>query len=476
MMGIVEGFDMVPRLTRGSEDVVKWKSFLDAIREQYRNDVRVNFCDNYIDFNAGELPALPHEGYKFLRFSGKVTGQIAAETHVDDYLRIVGRIARSIFGSRVRRWTENSNYWGFYDWRDVHASERSFLKPGDNTTAAILFATVECSSRDDYPIRVVNDKFYEALDIPGKGKGLVARCNIRSGTRIICEKPLLLLPSVPPEELQGKVASQLRPLSKEEQRQFFSLHNNFPGRHALAGIVRTNALPCGSGASIGGVYLEICLINHSCLPNCHNSWNSETQRETIHAIRDILAGEELTISYGPDGSGDPTPSRREHLQTNFGFTCHCELCSLPQEDLQASDNRRRQIQLLDEQIGNSFAVMTEPLKSLQECQALLKALVDEYGADNTVLIPRLYYDAFQVAITHGDEARAKVFAERSYKTRVAFQGEDNPETKRARGFMQNPASHMAFCLGSRRWKTSKTAQPKNLGVDEFEKWLWRDRG
>ncbi|KAI0878083.1 hypothetical protein GGS24DRAFT_487408 [Hypoxylon argillaceum] len=458
-MGIDEGFDMVPRLTRGGEDVLKWKDFIDAIREQYQDDTQVVFHDNYIEFLAGVHPMLPLEGHKFLRFSSKTTGRIASETHVLDYLQSVCRIARSAFGLRIRQWTEAGDQFGFYDCRD-----------GNATTTTPRLMVGRSGSDADYPLRYGNDKLYEALEIPGKGKGLVARCNIGSGTRILCEAPFLVFPSISPEELHKNVAARLTTLSKEKQRQFLSLHNNFRGRYAFAGILRTNALPCGPGSSTGGIYLEICRINHSCLPNCHNSWNTETQHETIHAIRDILAGEEITISYE---QGDPTPARHEHLRTNFGFNCQCELCSLPHEELQASDRRRRQIQRLDEQIGNGLTMMTEPLVSLQACQALLKTLIDEYHSRDMALIPRLYYDAFQVAITHGDESRAKVFAERAYKARVACEGEDSPETKRVKGFMQNPSSHVAFAQGSKMWKTSKTAQPRNLSVDEFEKWLWR---
>jgi hypothetical protein len=36
-----------------------------------------------------------------------------------------------------------------------------------------------------------------------------------------------------------------------------------------------------------------------------------------------------------------------------------------------------------------------------------------------------YYDAFQVSITHGDQARASVFADRAYKVHAIYEGEDS---------------------------------------------------
>ncbi|TGJ82107.1 hypothetical protein E0Z10_g6675 [Xylaria hypoxylon] len=459
-MGIHEGFDMVPRLTGGTEDVRKWTRFIDIIQKYYQDDDRFKLCNGYIEFTSGEHPMLPLDGNNFVRFSSKVCG----DGSVCGYIRSVRQIAESIFGFRIRPWTESADQYGFYDLRDVHDSYRYSF---ENTA---MTASRFAGDSSDYPSNLDTDNLFEALEIPSKGRGLVARCNIRSGTRILCEKPLLIIRNTSPELLHRDVASKLKSLSKEEQRQFLSLHNNFPGRHAFAGIVKTNALPCGPGAIIGGIFPKICRINHSCFSNCHNSWNDETQQETIHAIKDILAGEEITISY--DHSG-PASVRQAHLQPNFGFNCQCELCTLPPEELQASDNRRGLIQQLDEQVGDAFTMSTEPLVSLQACQALLGVLIDEYGSHDMALIPRLYYDAFQIAITHGDQARAKVFAERSYKARVACEGEDSPATKKVKGLMQNPASHSSFALCSKMWKTSKTSQPKNLGINEFEKWLWR---
>jgi hypothetical protein len=90
-------------------------------------------------------------------------------------------------------------------------------------------------------------------------------------------------------------------------------------------------------------------------------------------------------------------------------------------------------------------------------------------------IPRLYYDAFQISIAHGDQARASVFVERSYKGRVLCEGEDSPSTRGAKGFMENPASHSSFRKCSRRWATRKDSVPEGLNTDEFEDWLWRQK-
>ena len=320
------------------------------------------------------------------------------------------------------------------------------------------------------PIRGLELPLFEIQTIPGKGKGLVARFNIAKGTRILYENPLFTTPNLSPiSQMESNIATKLKALSKAQQRQFLSLHNNFPGKYPFSGIVKTNALPYGPSSVIGGIYPTICFINHSCLSNAHNSWNSDIKCETIHAIRYINAGEEITISYDKGGPSDP---RRMHLKDAFGFDCNCGVCSLSLPELQTSDARRLRIQHLDDAIGDSDRVMNRPDESLADCHSLLQLLEEEYRGDADASIARLYYDAFQISITHGDQARASVFAGRAYKSRVICEGEDSPETRKVKNLIDNPAGHRNFGA-SMRWKTTKGLVPKGLDAGGFERWLWR---
>ena len=129
----------------------------------------------------------------------------------------------------------------------------------------------------------------------------------------------------------------------------------------------------------------------------------------------INAGEEITISYD---KGGPSDSRRTYLQDAFGLDCNCSVCSLPLSELQISNARRLQIQHLDDGIGDSDCVMNRPDDCLPDCHSLLQVLEEEYQGGAGALIARLYYDAFQISITHGDQARARVFAEKGHQSRV----------------------------------------------------------
>lgn len=123
-MGVDAGFDMVLRLSESAEDKKSWQSFIEIIKEYCENDDLIEIKLNCIIFKAGEHLRLPFEGHKLLRFSPKITGSHAEE--VWDYFRIVTAAAKLYFGSRVHKWDEGGDSWGFYDWRDVHDTIRSY--------------------------------------------------------------------------------------------------------------------------------------------------------------------------------------------------------------------------------------------------------------------------------------------------------------------------------------------------------------
>jgi hypothetical protein len=284
---------------------------------------------------------------------------------------------------------------------------------------------------------------------------------------------------MPPKELEPVVAAKLKAMTKTEQRQFFSLHNNFPGNHVLSGIVRTNALPCGPGSTEGGpgsteggIYPNICFINHSCLPNSHNNWNDQAQHETIHAIRPIKAGEEITIPYN---HGGPSATRQAFLKQAFGFDCHCTTCTLPPAQLQDSDTRRLLIQQLDKAIGDPMRMITKPAESLRDCHTLLQTLNKEFTGHPGAHSCRLYYDAFQICVSHGDQARAGVFAAKTYDARVGIEGGDSPATQRMKSLTMKPADHQSYSVCSMKWNSKKSRVPKGLDESQFEAWLFRDQ-
>ncbi|KAH7398528.1 hypothetical protein BKA66DRAFT_592555 [Pyrenochaeta sp. MPI-SDFR-AT-0127] len=387
-MGIDAGFDMVPRLSKGIVDRHNWDRFISFIKNHYENDDQVEAKPNYILFKAGEYPKLPFEGHKFLRFSSNVSGSNARTTNVESYVDTVTRIAQVHFGSRARYWNDSFDQYGEYNWNEVSESIRSYEQADEFETHASIASFVTGND----PIKELGIPVFEVHDIPGKGRGLIARFNISKGTLILCEKPLITAHPMPLNDLERNLAAKLKALPKASQRQFLSLHNNRPGKFSFSNTFKTNALPCGPDSPIGGVYPTICLVNHSCIPNAHHSWDSKAKQETIYAIRPIKAGEEVTISYY---CGRTSESRHTFLKEAFGFDCNCHGCSRPPSKLQDSDARLLLIQALDDRIGDADRVELRPEESLSDCQSLLQILEDEYEGYIGVLGARLYYDAYQ---------------------------------------------------------------------------------
>lgn len=97
--------------------------------------------------------------------------------------------------------------------------------------------------------------------------------------------------------------------------------------------------------AFGSVFWLGSRINHSCLPSLNFSFNLALQQETFHAIRDIKAGEELTIMY-INGTNRTNHQRRAE-SAKWGFLCSCPAC----EDTlcgQAREEKRAELFALDQ--------------------------------------------------------------------------------------------------------------------------------
>jgi SET domain len=74
-----------------------------------------------------------------------------------------------------------------------------------------------------------------------------------------------------------------------------------------------------------GLYALAAAINHSCNPNCCQTFDLSTSAAlSIRALRNIEKGEEITIAY--IDVGKPTWWRRNELQKAYGFLCSCNRC------------------------------------------------------------------------------------------------------------------------------------------------------
>jgi hypothetical protein len=119
-------------------------------------------------------------------------------------------------------------------------------------------------------------------------------------------------------------------------------------------------------------------------------------------------------------------------------------------------------------------MLHKPKESLADCRSLVQLNEAEYGGSAEALKARVYYDAFQLAIAHGGQARASVLAERAYKAMVFCEGEDSPTTKKMKFLASKPTDHNSFETASERWGLAKKMVPKALDAINFEKWIFRE--
>ncbi|CAC9537301.1 conserved hypothetical protein [Leishmania infantum JPCM5] len=94
-------------------------------------------------------------------------------------------------------------------------------------------------------------------------------------------------------------------------------------------LLQTNTVVARLGKA---VYAIGALFNHACDPNCYVSFEGNPQgscaRLIVRAIRPVMEGEELTVSYGGI-SCFSFHSMRHRLQTlrdRYGFFCGCRSC------------------------------------------------------------------------------------------------------------------------------------------------------
>jgi len=318
---------------------------------------------------------------------------------------------------------------------------------------------------------------YALEDVPGKGKGLIAARDIPKGTRIISEKPFVTVPGNVANMEQQRIYlyQQVGSLSEQQEREFLAMDNVYPYTNSgerYQGIFRTNALPFGPTLRDGGVFLKACRINHACDNNATNFWNENLNQLTIHALRDISKGEEITIFYL--NARRNRKARVEELWQSFKFTCSCRLCSLPPHQGKESDSRLDRVYELDvviEQAGLE-GLVSSPRRMLNYVDEQVQLWNEETA--NEVGLVRAYPDAVQISIANGDLARARIFANRALALYRIALGDDSPDVVQYGELVRNPATHDYYGM-SMKWKTMPDDVPQELGPRDFEDWLWKRR-
>ena len=324
----------------------------------------------------------------------------------------------------------------------------------------------------------------------GGGQGVVARVALRRGQRILAERPAVSCasqqrleeelfpgggaPALAQQEAFAAAAIE-RCGSADHVRLVWALHDASAGAAKSAlGVFKSNAFATGDGAR--SLFLRACRLNHSCRPNAIETWvpdeslpggggdggggsgsgsgsssnssssssisaadddegdssstttTANTGQLVVHALRDVAAGEELTIDYEWEGiSCRGADERGELLQRWMGFRCRCCACSLVGAPREASDARRRRMRQLaqfveewDAEDGTAAAARAG-LPLVAELLALLDAELDGHAAFKADAC----FTGFAVAEAAGDDGLARRYVREAYAQTVLASGADN---------------------------------------------------
>ncbi|XPT01672.1 hypothetical protein M3J09_010802 [Ascochyta lentis] len=313
------------------------------------------------------------------------------------------------------------------------------------------------ASTDNVPVAPKND-YYTIRALPGKGYGCIALQPIPRGTRILTDTPLLTVPKALYMNSDIEAAfSQLTPSQKalyltlhsahaqppsswpttihpsvptHERQRITEQHSARTNPHAsLLSLFQTNCMELDGG---GAVFLHASRFNHACNPNACFSWNGAIGRETIHAMREIALGEEITLAYC-DGQQDKR--RRAWDLMHYGFVCGCEACGDEDDESSfafESAERKLQIQELDREtrLLRGFRLV-DGVKQEGFVKKLLKmaVLLQEEGCWDARLAG-VFLDIALVCELNDDFKMGVQAGEKALQIKKDSQGIDFPDFKR----------------------------------------------
>lgn len=271
------------------------------------------------------------------------------------------------------------------------------------------------------------------------------------------------------EEQETSICQQMEALSDDQRDAFMSLHNALPFDNApeqYYGIFQTNCLPLDEKCDRVGIFLKACRVNNDCANNAFNNWNENIKRHTLHALRDIRAGEEITILYV---SGLKTRKARQTIfQDSFGFTCSCRICSLPEPESQRRDELIENVVTMSE--AGRLIGGIRPLEAMKSCRVLLMFYKSKKGQEDGEFALSCENTA-TFFIMYGDLARAHVFAKKAAAVFSTILGSDSPKAAESAAIALDPSRHPRYGF-SMKWKSAVEDIPQGLGSSDFEYWLW----
>ncbi|KAI0386971.1 hypothetical protein F5Y04DRAFT_242706 [Hypomontagnella monticulosa] len=290
--------------------------------------------------------------------------------------------------------------------------------------------------------------FY-STEVPGKGVGLVANRTIRRGEPIMTWQPTYMIhrrltEALSAEEQQRILDAALLKLPAARRRAFSRQLGQF-GVHHVSDILLTNSFqmdvggPNHEGHHLGN-FPDVSRFNHDCRPNVAFRIDDQLTHHT-HAVRDIAAGEELTLAYM--NPFETYAVRQQHILESWGFKCTCRHCSMSEKEIQESDARLHEIDELSAELENfaSTKASIRMVKRFIELHEKERLDAKMHGAH---VVAALNYNLF------GDAKNARKHARLAAETGIVEFGPEAGDVKAMEELAKSPEKHFTWRKRLRR--------------------------
>ncbi|KAK9776921.1 hypothetical protein AB5N19_07513 [Seiridium cardinale] len=303
-------------------------------------------------------------------------------------------------------------------------------------------------------------KLFEIRKTSSKGTGVFAIQDIRAGTVILREKPILRCLNLDwPVWFSAclQLMEGIDALAPEKKAEVMNLYAYSPEQHiALIGgmvdtgmkmrknrypkedyiklsfVMKTNFfnLDVNGGQDLCGLYLDFSRINHSCACNANNDVQPAadgSQEMVIRAKEMIAKGSEITIEY----LSPWTANRAAKMKETWGFSCLCPVCdknntNFDQKKRDTFEKMFQQIRDNDEKMFDEKAsTLNQKIKRHQLRLAALKhlgpsvALLNEYSVgvplyniagskEKVIEALRASYEAMLLCVPPDDPVRVQL--------------------------------------------------------------------
>ncbi|KAH6623778.1 hypothetical protein F5144DRAFT_623646 [Chaetomium tenue] len=256
---------------------------------------------------------------------------------------------------------------------------------------------------------------YKMVDIPGRGKGIVATRPIKQYEEILVEHAAMLVDIAFTVKVQATRGYRLLHAAVDRLSDPVSVwelgKSNGLAQDEVENILRTNAFNTPmDGLPHLALYPTVSRINHGCNPNANTRPMLETLQISIIASKDIAAGEEITHSYLPLGLTSPERALKLHRQWNF--TCTCTLCSSPAATLAASDALRRSVSRLRNEAIEAFQA-GKPYAALRLTRQVAGLLEGAPEGELRPLLGEQYENMARVWFVLGERGEAERWGRRA---------------------------------------------------------------